>query len=381
MEITPARALGGAGLPVCLVLEPKPAALRVVALTVLDRLMVTFHRAGASRIVVVTGGEELPDIRRARALGIPFEVMETMPAMDGRVVLSGTGWWGPREEVEQGMSGATGRWTSDDGEPLGAGVLEGGSPGGLRGLEAMPGIRIGRRSSRVRDAAEARRAEDRLWSGLSSGADGMVDRWFNRPVGRWALSRWLVSTGVSPNHVSLAATAMGLAAAGLFGVPGTGHAMAASVLFQASAVVDCVDGDIARAVFKESRLGKWIDLVGDQVVHGAVFAGIATGLSGGRLGYGAWVLGGLAVWGALASFGAVLRGMRRPGTASGWMKRWIDGATNRDFSVLVMVLAFAGRLEWFLWMAAIGGNVFWMLVLWEQGQRAGGGGGRGKAGA
>ncbi len=222
MEITPARALGGAGLPVCLVLEPKPAALRVVALTVLDRLMVTFHRAGASRIVVVTGGEELPDIRRARALGIPFEVVETMPAMDGRVVLSGTGWWGPREEVEQGMSGATGRWTSDDGEPLGAGVLEGGSPGGLRGLEAMPGIRIGRRSSRVRDAAEARRAEDRLWSGLSSGADGMVDRWFNRPVGRWALSRWLVSTGVSPNHVSLAATAMGAGCGGVVWCAGDG---------------------------------------------------------------------------------------------------------------------------------------------------------------
>lgn len=366
------------GTPAVIVVQPPTASLEVVALTVLDRLIVTFHRAGAGRItVVLRRGETLPDVRRARALGIRFEVVERLPALAGRVVVSGTGWWATREDVTRGFQ-AGGRWTDGAGRELGAGVLEGTSEDWIQRLASLPEERLGPSACVVRDVAGAAVASERLWAGLGSSADGRVDRWFNRPLGRWLLSRHLVRTAVTPNQVSLAATAMGLGAGALFCVPGTTSAVVAALVFQASAVVDCVDGDLARAVFKESRLGKWIDLVGDQVVHAAVFAGIATGLGRGSMGPLAWVLGGMAVLGAVLSFWMVVRGTALGGERGGRVQRFMDGATNRDFSVLVLALACTGSLEWFLWMAAVGGHGFWVVawILQRQAMRSLGSGRR-----
>src|SRR5204862_267301 len=59
------------------------------------------------------------------------------------------------------------------------------------------------------------------------------------------------------------------------GVPGVAAVVAAIVLLEASAVLDCSDGEIARLRFAESRLGHWLDVTGDTVVHVAVLAGIA----------------------------------------------------------------------------------------------------------
>jgi hypothetical protein len=40
--------------------------------------------------------------------------------------------------------------------------------------------------------------------------------------------------------------------------------------------------------------------------------------------------------------------------------------TNRDFSLLVLVLAIAGKLDLFLWMAGIGVHLFWIIALHSQ---------------
>src|SRR6185503_15374498 len=88
-----------------------------------------------------------------------------------------------------------------------------------------------------------------------------------------------IHTPVTPNQVSVASSAIGLAGACLLARGDALSATMGALLFQLSAVIDCVDGDVARMVFKESRLGKWLDLAGDQVVHGAVFIGIGVGLA------------------------------------------------------------------------------------------------------
>jgi hypothetical protein len=44
-------------------------------------------------------------------------------------------------------------------------------------------------------------------------------------------------------------------------------------------------------------------------------------------------------------------------------RRLIDAATNRDFSILLFVLALLDELKWFLWAGGIGVHVFWLLVL------------------
>jgi hypothetical protein len=45
------------------------------------------------------------------------------------------------------------------------------------------------------------------------------------------------------------------------------------------------------------------------------------------------------------------------------LQKLIDAATNRDFSVIVLALACAQKLHWFLWMAGIGSHLFWMTAL------------------
>ena len=142
---------------------------------------------------------------------------------------------------------------------------------------------------RVGNADTARQAENALWASLSSSSDGLVDRVFNRPCGR-TVSKLLVHTSITPNAVTLASIVIGLVAAWFFAI-GTYAAVAlAAVLFQLSTIVDCVDGDLARVLFKESPFGKWLDLGGDQVVHVAVFAAIAVGLvRSGQSPYGVWL--------------------------------------------------------------------------------------------
>jgi hypothetical protein len=37
---------------------------------------------------------------------------------------------------------------------------------------------------------------------------------------------------------------------------------------------------------------------------------------------------------------------------------------SRDFSVVVFLFALLDTLNWFLWMAALGSTVFWLMMLW-----------------
>lgn len=52
--------------------------LIVGGLTLLDRLMVTLHRAGAASLTSVSS-EPLPSLQRTRALRIPYTVSENQP--------------------------------------------------------------------------------------------------------------------------------------------------------------------------------------------------------------------------------------------------------------------------------------------------------------
>src|SRR5437667_12502839 len=81
----------------------------------------------------------------------------------------------------------------------------------------------------------------------------------------------------------------------------SGYFISGALLLQFSAIIDCVDGDLARVLYKESRLGKWLDLVGDQFVHIAVFAGISFGLARSDPELPALSLGNCAVLGMFIS--------------------------------------------------------------------------------
>lgn len=337
------------------------ANIRIAALTVLDRLVVALHRAGAGPIILA-GNVPRHAIQRATALGIAVETSPALPPLPSPALLAQGNVLVTAADVRACLRHSA-RLIDETGAELPVGFTL--APGAeiSSALKSAPTVRATGPACVVADAAMAKAAEASLWASLTSSSDGLVDRWFNRPVGRQLLSKALIHTPVTPNAISIASVLIGLAAAWLFAQGDRSSVLIAAILFQVSAVVDCVDGDIARMMFRESPLGKWIDLVGDQVVHIAVFAGIALGVHRAQSAPEMLWLGLSAVLGAALSFAVVLRGMTASGKSNGPLQRLIDAATNRDFSVIVLLLAAVGRVDWFVWLAAIGSHAFWIAAL------------------
>jgi phosphatidylglycerophosphate synthase len=245
---------------------------------------------------------------------------------------------------------ADGQLTAGDGSPL---------PVKMSTAHPQPVVALGVAAA-VRDEASAREAERALWASLGSSADGMVDRFVNRPLGR-VLSKLLVHTSVSPNAVSVASILIGVASAPLFAA---GNFVVGALVLQLCAIVDCVDGDLARALFKQSALGKWLDIGGDQVVHFSVFLGIGIGVARSYPQVPALVLGISAAVGVLLCFPVIIRGLRQPAEERGYLlAKLMDSTANRDFTVLLLALGIIGRMDLFLWMAGIGIHLFWIALL------------------
>jgi hypothetical protein len=80
-------------------------------------------------------------------------------------------------------------------------------------------------------------------------------------------------------------------------------------------------------------------------------------------------LGGLAIVGNVAAFAVVQRAFRMRGELAAPRRQRVEAILNRlvsrDFSVLILALAFLGHVEWFLALAAVGSNIFWPTLAWQ----------------
>jgi 1L-myo-inositol 1-phosphate cytidylyltransferase / CDP-L-myo-inositol myo-inositolphosphotransferase len=205
--------------------------------------------------------------------------------------------------------------------------------------------------------------ERRLFNGLESASDGWVDRYLNRKLSPW-FSRWFVRMPLTPNQVTLIAWAIGLLAALCFARGSWVSGVLGALLLQWSSVIDCCDGEVARLKFLESTSGYYLDITCDNIVHVAVFVGITwSGYQ--ELGQThVLLLGGLAAFGTLMGFITVLATRHgRARQASAALDRLIDALANRDFSLILVLCALTGTLQWFLWVLAIGVNLFWLIAL------------------
>jgi len=342
------------------VIDAERCRLPIAALSVLDRLVVTLGRAGVSRMILV--GPAAPTLSRSTALGFQVEQSDRFPAITGPVLVSAGNVLTTVADLRNVIA-RRGRLAAGDGQRLPLGIVEGASRDWQSRLDLVPAVRAQGPAACVTGLESARQVERAYWASLTSSSDGLVDRHFNRPVGRW-LGKRLVSSPVTPNQVSVAATLIGLISAWLFVIGTPGTALAGALALQGSAIVDCIDGDLARALYKESALGKWLDIVGDQVVHIGVFLGLGIGLW--RSGSSAPVvtLGIIAAGGVVLSFLVILRVLLQPKRrGQGRLQKLIDATTNRDFSVLLILFALIGVLDWFLWLAAVGSHLFWLIAL------------------
>jgi len=321
--------------------------VQIAGLTILDRLVVTAHRAGIAPIFLVC--ETAPTLMRAKALGLRTTVVREIPTHDGVALLITGSVILEVSDLERVIE-ARGQLMARDGLPL---------PVKMIGCDPQP-ISAFAVATEVRDEASACEAEGKLWASFNSTADGLLDRFVNRPLGR-PLSKLLVRTGVSPNQVSIISILIGVASAWFFA---RGDFVLGALVLQLSAIIDCVDGELARALLKQSRLGKWLDLGGDQVVHFSVFAALGLGVARMDPATPAFALGVSAAIGVLLSFAVVVRALRQPSAQrSPFLNRLLDATANRDFSVLLLILALIDRMELFLWLAGIGVHVFWVALL------------------
>lgn len=204
--------------------------------------------------------------------------------------------------------------------------------------------------------------------------DGLVDRYFNRKISA-LLTRLFLQMGLSPNAITVLSLFIGLVAAAFFARGGYAAAIIGGLLFQLSAIVDCCDGEVARLTHRESRFGRQLDLAADNIVHVAIFAGVAWGayLQQGAV-QRSWLplaLGSAAVVGSSLSLWLVIRaqGLRdRQALASPTQASRADfilkNMASRDFSVVLLIFALVDGLKWFLWLAAVGSNIFWVVIAW-----------------
>ncbi len=123
---------------------------------------------------------------------------------------------------------------------------------------------------------QANRVDDGFYSTF-------VVRRLSKPLTRIALR-----LGWSPNAITLLSFAIGLAAAASFAVGYRWALVLGAVLLQLSLVVDCVDGEVARATRRFSALGAWLDASTDRVKEFLAYAGLAVGAA--RFGVEIWWL-------------------------------------------------------------------------------------------
>jgi phosphatidylglycerophosphate synthase len=209
----------------------------------------------------------------------------------------------------------------------------------------------------------------------------LVDRRLSRP-----LTRLLLRTPLAPWHVTVLSMAIGIAGAVGLMTGSYWPRLGGVLLLIASLVLDCVDGELARARLAQSRAGARLDVLGDYVVNLAVFAGLAVGLLRGGLPRG-------GMWAALAlvtGVGAAMTVVHAlfvgPALRRGGDLHWTGDASSlrgrpgaavverlasRDYTYLLLILALLGHLEWFLYTAAAGawlftaGVVGYALIAWS----------------
>jgi phosphatidylglycerophosphate synthase len=219
-------------------------------------------------------------------------------------------------------------------------------------------------SVRATTEGARREAERLLLSDLGSAIDSRLDTVVHRRLSR-VLTRGLVALGVTPNTISVLSVAIGLVAAWCWASASVGGTLLGLALYLLSVVLDHSDGEVARLTFAESRLGAWLDTLGDTLVHAS--GAVALGLAAQRLDGSGLLYGGLAAIGFVAS-ALVSKTSPRSKTPHG-LARTVSALGTRDgFYVLLLlyllVIALAPAvLPHLVLFAALGSHLYWLSVL------------------
>jgi phosphatidylglycerophosphate synthase len=173
------------------------------------------------------------------------------------------------------------------------------------------------------------------------------------------LVRPLITTPISPNHLTALRLVTGLGAAWQFSHGANGWA---GVLFVISAFLDRADGELARMAGRTSRLGHHLDLGSDIVITALVFVSIGIGLREHAL-VGDFAVGlGITAGVAVALIFPVVMQLDALGPSPFAAHAGFDAD---DLLFLVGPIAWLGGLPWLLLAAAAGAPVFFAAALYR----------------
>jgi len=163
-------------------------------------------------------------------------------------------------------------------------------------------------------------AEQKLNGWLVKPTDGIYAR-LNRRISI-PISRQLIKFPITPNMVSIFTLGVGVASAAYFGFGGYWNTVLGAFLCMFASVLDGCDGEVARLKLLESDFGCWLETMCDYLFYLLLFVGMTVGLwrSSGSSTY--LVLGGLLLFGALASF-----------FAAGWRHRLATGRPEQLLAI------------------------------------------------
>lgn len=248
-------------------------------------------------------------------------------------------------------------WSPEEHEPAISQRIE--TLGGVTGLPYTM-----RGSSKDAEVAEAK-----LVSALSAQTkadDGFIARYFDRKISQF-ISKKVSHTHILPNQITLIGMTIGLIGALFLSMGGYWPQLVGALLFVSCVIVDGVDGEVARLKLKESTFGHYLDVVTDNIVHAAIFVGIAYGLyhnTGNEVYLKAlWFLLGGFGFCIIAVYQCILRRSPDELARSPRIVRMMALLSNRDFAYLIAALAIFGRLDFFLIGSSIGSYLF-AVALW-----------------
>ena len=213
----------------------------------------------------------------------------------------------------------------------------------------------------VTSPRRAREAEMLLYGTLGSPIDTPLDTAFHRRLSR-SLTRMAITLGLTPNHVSLLSLLVGLLAVWGFWRATPASAGLGLALYALASVLDHTDGEVARLTLAESRLGEWLDVATDTVIHALLVLamGVTAQQAAGR---------GAVALGVLAAIGVVVSAMiakTSPRSAGGGFGGFLEALGSRDgfYAMLIaFILALAaapGLLPLLMIVVAAGSHAYWL---------------------
>lgn len=211
--------------------------------------------------------------------------------------------------------------------------------------------------------AAAAAAAAALYARMPKPNDGYLAR-FDRRLSL-SITRLLLPFAVTPNQVTAASLLLGLLGAWRLASGSPRIQFQGALLLWFCALLDGCDGEIARLKHHVTDQGGRFDLLADHLAHLATFVALPIGVA--RLHPGQdWRLpGALLVSGFLAAGYSVWRlVLSVPESERGPESLAVERVASRDYVYLILALTAVGRLDWFVWAAAVGSHAFW-LWLWR----------------